>query len=196
MKIGDQDTGLILAAVKFAADRHRDQRRKGVDAVPYINHPIEVAALLWETGATRNASTIVAALLHDVIEDTKTAPEEIEQLFGSAILSLVLELTDDKSLPKAKRKSLQITDAPHKSPEAKLIKIADKICNLRDISGRPPKDWSFRRKLDYLDWSEKVVEGLRGSNAQLEALFDQTLHACRVTLLEEATTDDIGAPRN
>ncbi len=194
MVLSDEDMGMVLTAMKFAADRHRDQRRKGADAVPYVNHPIEVAVLLWEVGGVRKVSAIAAALLHDVIEDTKTTPEDIERTFGDAVLSLVLELTDDKSLPKAERKRLQIVNAPHKSREAKQIKIADKICNLRDIMAHPPKDWPVRRKLDYLDWSEKVVEGIRGCNAQLESLFDQILAECRGMLLDQATSRDIGSP--
>jgi guanosine-3',5'-bis(diphosphate) 3'-pyrophosphohydrolase len=172
----------ILAAIHFSADKHRNQRRKDAESTPYINHPIEVAGLLWRIGNVRDISVIIAALLHDLIEDTKTTPDEIASRLGERVLSMVLEVTDDKRLPKSERKRLQIEHAPHLSDEAKQIKLGDKICNVRDIADSPPKDWDAQRRRDYLDWAEKVVEGIRGCNPPLEAFYDEVLRDARKKL--------------
>lgn len=172
----------IFSALKFAADKHAKQRRKGPEDTPYINHPIEVAEILINVGEIGDTDTLVAAILHDTIEDTKTTAEELGSLFGSNVLSLVLECTDDKSLPKAERKRLQVVHAPHKSPKAKLIKIADKISNVKDLVREPPTDWSLDRVREYLDWSERVVSGLRGENAHLDELYDASLKSARKQL--------------
>lgn len=164
--------GLILSAAAFAADRHRNQRRKDADASPYINHPIALANVLTNEGGIDDPVVICAALLHDTIEDTETTEAELVALFGSEITNVVLEVTDDKSLPKQQRKLLQIEHAAKISSQAKLVKLADKICNLRDIGSSPPADWSMTRKSEYYDWAKQVVDNLRGANAQLEAVFD------------------------
>jgi guanosine-3',5'-bis(diphosphate) 3'-pyrophosphohydrolase len=142
---------------------------------PYINHPIEVAETLWETGGVRDGTALIAAILHDTIEDTETTPDEIRTLFGEEILKVVLEVTDDKSLPSPVRKQLQIDHAPHISPEAKLVKLADKICNLYDLIHSPPRMWTLRRRQTYLLWTEQVVAGLRGTNLALENRYDELL---------------------
>ena len=175
MTFSEQDLSHILAALRLSADRHRNQRRKNIESTPYINHPIDVADLLWRIGNVRDTTVIIAALLHDVIEDTKTAPVEIECLFGNTVLSVVLELTDDKSLPKSERKRLQIEHSPYLSAAAKQISLADKICNVLDTVLSPPKDWSIERRIDYLDWTEQVVAGLRGCNPPLEQYYDEVL---------------------
>lgn len=167
--------GSILKAIRFSAEKHNDQRRKDSRSSPYINHPIQVAETLWTVGGVRDEALLVAAILHDTIEDTDTTPEEIRSQFGDEVLGLVLEVTDDKSLPKEVRKQLQIETAIRKSPKAKLLKLADKLCNIHDVTVFPPKDWSLRRKQEYLLWSEKVVKGLRGSNHALETRYDQEL---------------------
>jgi (p)ppGpp synthase/HD superfamily hydrolase len=174
MNLSEPDFTLFLKALRFATIKHQNQLRKD-GTTPYIIHPIEVTQILWETGAVRDLATLLAALLHDTIEDTGTQPEEIQQEFGQEVLSLVQEVTDDKSLPKAERKRLQVEHAPHKSPRARQIKIADKINNIQAITHTPPKDWPYQRKHEYLEWSEKVVHGLRGHNPALEALYDQVL---------------------
>ncbi|RKZ72618.1 MAG: phosphohydrolase [Gammaproteobacteria bacterium] len=163
---------LLLAALKFAAKKHRDQRRKDQGATPYINHPIEVAETLWFQGNVRDMITIVGALLHDTLEDTNATTEEIRQQFGEQVLALVQEVTDDKSLPKLERKRLQIEHAPHQSARAKQVKLADKICNVTDIINSPPHNWSLKRCQEYIDWSKQVVAGLRGINPALEACYD------------------------
>jgi guanosine-3',5'-bis(diphosphate) 3'-pyrophosphohydrolase len=171
MECADQDISSLLSALRFSAERHRDQRRKDAESTPYINHPIQVAEILWRVGGVRDLKVIVGALLHDIIEDTETEPQEIEQLFGSEVLSIVLEVTDDKSLPKTERKLLQIERASGLSQAAKLIKIADKICNVRDVISSPPAKWSQERRVEYLKWTKKVVAGLRGCNQALESLY-------------------------
>jgi guanosine-3',5'-bis(diphosphate) 3'-pyrophosphohydrolase len=168
-----------LQAAEFAADRHRDHRRKDAGASPYINHPLAVAALLARKGGVDDVTLLMAALLHDTVEDTATMPEELAGWFGEDVRALVAEVTDDKSLPKARRKQLQIENAPHKSDRAKQLKIADKICNLRDLNGDSPADWDHDRKRQYLDWAERVVAGCRGVNEKLDALFDNAVAAAR-----------------
>jgi GTP diphosphokinase / guanosine-3',5'-bis(diphosphate) 3'-diphosphatase len=164
--------GPIIQAVAFAAAKHRNQRRKDAEASPYINHPIALADVLVNAGGIEDPTVLCAAILHDTIEDTETRPEELERHFGRQVTAIVLEVTDDKSLDKQVRKQLQIDHAPHLSHEAKLVKLADKICNLRDILDSPPADWSRERKQAYLDWTDQVIAGLRGTHPGLEAVFD------------------------
>ena len=166
----------FIKAVAFAAEKHRKQRRKDADASPYINHPIALANVLANEGDIANQDILIGAILHDTIEDTKTTPEELKSIFGEKIASIVIELTDDKNLPKGQRKALQIEHAAHASMEAKLVKLADKICNLRDILSAPPQDWTLQRRLDYFTWAEQVVAGLRGSNSKLEKIFDELMY--------------------
>ena len=162
----------FIKAVSFAADKHKNQRRKDVEASPYINHPIALANVLANEGGIANKDVLCAAMLHDTIEDTETTEEELKQVFGNKITSIVLEVTDDKSLPKDIRKQNQVEHAPHISIEAKMVKLADKICNLRDILSSPPADWSLERKQAYFKWAAEVVAGLRGTNIKLERSFD------------------------
>ncbi len=177
-----ETTGQLLEAIRFSAEKHRNQRRKDSEQSPYINHPIEVTQLLWEVGRVRDIDVLLAAVLHDTVEDTDTRPEEIRERFGVQVLSFVMEVTDDKSLPKAKRKRLQIENAAHKSYSAKLIKLADKACNVRNLVTMPPKDWSLERRQKYLLWTEQVVAGLRGTNAALEEYYDHELASGKMLL--------------
>ena len=167
--------GVFVKAVAFAADKHRTQRRKDADASPYINHPIALANVLANEGGVTDVVVLSAAVLHDTIEDTNTTAEELTAIFGAKITATVLDVTDDKSLDKHVRKQRQIEHAPHISKEAKLVKLADKICNLRDILVSPPADWSPERKQGYFDWAAKVVAGVRGVHPELEAVFDGLL---------------------
>lgn len=176
------DIAVLVSAAAFAAEKHRDQRRKGADASPYINHPIALAYVLAREAGIVDVPTLAAALLHDTVEDTDTTAEELRELFGDEITAIVLEVTDDKSLPKADRKRLQIEHAPHLSPRAKLVKLADKICNLRDIRRTPPADWSFERRREYSEWASRVVDGLRGTHSGLEALFNAELSSLHQVL--------------
>jgi guanosine-3',5'-bis(diphosphate) 3'-pyrophosphohydrolase len=167
--------GAFVRAVAFAAEKHRNQRRKDADASPYINHPIALANVLANQGGVRDPLVLCAAVLHDTIEDTETTADELRALFGPKVTSVVLEVTDDKSLEKHVRKQRQVDHAPHISFEAKLVKLADKISNLRDILASPPADWSKERKQAYFDWAAKVVTGVRGVHPGLEAVFDRLL---------------------
>jgi len=171
----DESTGMFLKAIHFSAGKHRDQRRKDEVHSPYINHPIDVARRLWEIGGVRDSTTLVSAMLHDTLEDTQTNPDEIRMLFGEAVLAVVLEVSDDKSLPKQTRKRLQIEHAPHISDRAKLVKLADKSANLFDLIYSPPRAWSFERRQRYLLWTEQVVAGLCGTNLALEKNYDEIL---------------------
>ncbi len=173
IRTAEDPVGLILRAVAFAAEKHKNQRRKDADATPYINHPIGLANVLKQEGEVADVAVLVAAILHDTIEDTETTADELRTIFGEEVTSIVLEVTDDKSLPKAERKRLQIEHAAVASPKAKLVKLADKICNLRDIAASPPADWSIERKRDYFAWAAKVVMGCRGVNPSLEGSFDE-----------------------
>jgi guanosine-3',5'-bis(diphosphate) 3'-pyrophosphohydrolase len=174
------DLVLILNAASFAATRHRDQRRKDIDASPYINHPLALADILAREGGITDGRVIAAALLHDTVEDTETTIEELVERFGKRVAGIVAEVSDDKALPKEERKRLQIVKSGSKSHEARLVKLADKIANLRDIANSPPADWSDVRKAEYFDWAKAVIDGLRGTNASLEAAFDEA-YGRRVT---------------
>lgn len=169
----------LLEAASFAAKKHTGQTRKGENAEPYINHPLEVANLLANVGNVEDTDVLIAAILHDTVEDCEVKKEEITELFGETAANYVMEVTDDKKLPKAERKQMQIEHAPHLSPGAKQIKLADKISNITDITNSPPADWSLQRKIEYLEWGEKVVAGLRGVNANLERYFDETAAKAR-----------------
>jgi len=164
----------ILKAARFASVKHVSQKRKGLAAEPYLNHLIEVAELVSLAIAEPDPNVIAAAFLHDTIEDTRTSKEELIEAFGSDIAALVCEVTDDKSLPKAERKRLQIEHAPTLSARAQTIKIADKISNLRGILFTPPEDWDLRRKQEYFAWAKRVVDGCTAPNAFLKAEFERT----------------------
>ena len=172
----------LLKAIAFAADKHRQQRRKDAEASPYINHPIAVATVLAAEGDVSDEATLLAAVLHDTVEDTQTTFVELEEHFGAEVAGLVRELTDDKSLEKGERKRLQIEHARESSIRAKQVKIADKICNIRDITVSPPADWSLQRRREYLAWSEQVVDGCRDVNPKLDQAFDQAITRARTVI--------------
>ena len=167
--------GMFVKAVAFAAEKHRNQRRKDDEASPYINHPIALANVLANEGGVTDVAVLCAAVLYDKTEDTETTSAELTAIFGPQVAAIVLEVTDDKTLDKDVRKQLQIEHAPHLSREAKLVKLADKICNLRDILASPPADWSPERKQGYFGWAAQVVAGVRGVHPGLEAVFDGLL---------------------
>jgi GTP diphosphokinase / guanosine-3',5'-bis(diphosphate) 3'-diphosphatase len=168
----EEELSLLLRTLAFAARKHRHQRRKDARGLPYINHPIGLANVLLSEGGVFDIQVLCAAILHDTLEDTSATRTELTTLFGEKICSIVIEVTDDKRLPKRERKRLQIEHASGLSPEAKLVKLADKICNLRDVLASPPVGWSRSRKREYFEWAKQVVDGLRGSNSALEVVFD------------------------
>ena len=165
----------LLAAAAFSAERHRDQRRKGGRDTPYINHPLEVAERLVRIGGVEDTDVLIAAILHDTIEDTDTTAEEIADHFGRTVCSLVLEVTDDRNLTSSERKRLEIEHAPGLTPGAKMIKLADKTCNVADMASNPPSSWTRQRRRDYLDFAEQIALGCRGVNPALDAEFQRVL---------------------
>ncbi len=162
---------LLTQALAFAAHKHRDQRRKDPDASPYINHPITLMDILVNEGQVQDAKILCAALLHDTVEDTETTQEELQQAFGQTIAGIVMEVTDDKNLEKLERKRMQVEHAPHLSPAAQLVKLADKIANLRDITVSPPEEWNLERKQAYFDWALDVVDAMPDAWPELKKLF-------------------------
>ncbi len=145
--MNETPTQLLLRAMTFAAEKHKNQSRKNAGGTPYINHPLAVAELLAREGGVVDISVLVAAVLHDTIEDTETTSDELKNLFGPEVAEVVAEVTDDKSRPKAERKRLQVEHAARLSTRAKLVKLADKICNVRDVADDPPKDWPLAQGL-------------------------------------------------
>jgi len=173
------DLTTLIQAINFAAKKHSAQKRKGADEQPYVNHVLEVANLLASVGKIEDYNVLIAAVLHDTIEDTETTRQEITKLFGATVSGYVAEVTDDKSLPKETRKQLQVEHAPHLSNGAKYIKLGDKISNIRDVSENPPDGWSDERRLEYVNWGKQVIDGLRGVNENLEKHFDELVAMVR-----------------
>lgn len=165
----------ILTAAIFAAHKHQGHIRKDDRGSPYVTHPLSVARLIYQIGQVQDTHILIAAILHDTIEDTPTSPDEIRDRFGEDVLSIVLEVTDDKSLQKERRKQLQVIHSPHLSYGARIVKLADKIVNCQDILHMPPKDWTLVRRQDYIQWAADVVAQIRGTNPPLEAVFDEML---------------------
>ncbi|KAK9874549.1 hypothetical protein WA026_005388 [Henosepilachna vigintioctopunctata] len=162
----------LIECVNFAAIKHKNQRRSDPQRTPYINHPIGVAYILTNEAKVTDLNVIKAAILHDTVEDTDTSFDEILGIFGKEVRDIVIEVTDDKTLPKDERKQLQIEHAPGSSREAKLVKLADKLYNLRDLNRSTTVGWTTKRVQEYFEWSKKVVDGLRGTNAVLESRLD------------------------
>jgi guanosine-3',5'-bis(diphosphate) 3'-pyrophosphohydrolase len=176
------ETAQLLHALAFAAHKHRDQRRKDINASPYINHPIAVAEILAREGGVGDVAILMAAVLHDTVEDTECSFEELEAEFGAEVASMVREVTDDKKKPKQERKALQVEHARTASPAAKQIKIADKVSNIRDITTSPPAGWTVARRIEYLEWSARVVAGCLEVNPALDAVFADAIAAAHRSL--------------
>lgn len=172
----------LFTAAIFAARKHQGQARKDAAASPYVTHPLSVARILWQIGGVREVPTLVAAILHDTLEDTATTESELAQQFGKAVLETVLEVTDDKSLPKMERKRLQVLHAPELSQPARLIKLGDKWVNCEDILTSPPQGWPLIRRQHYIQWAADVILQLRGTNPGLEAAFDALLEKAQAEL--------------
>ncbi|CAF3506256.1 unnamed protein product [Adineta steineri] len=161
----------FMHALQFAAHKHRFQKRKDSDGTPYINHPIGVAHILSNEAGIKDIDLLIVALLHDTVEDTETTHEELQQEFGTRIADLVAELTDDKNLPKAERKRLQILNAKQLSSDAIIVRLADKIYNLRDLNRETPIGWSEQRVKEYFEWSVQIARQLAGHNAQMDEIL-------------------------
>lgn len=178
------DLQRVIDAVAFAADAHRNQRRKDQDATPYINHPVALVRILSLEGGVDDADVLCAAALHDYLEDCcgqdgqpslDTGRALIGGRFGARVLAYVEAVTDDKTLEKAERKRQQVEHAAHVPDGAKLVKLADKIANLRDLAQSPPAAWEPARRRAYFDWAAQVVDRVRGVHPQLEVAFDAAL---------------------
>ena len=174
---------LILKAAHFSAQKHSTQRRKDENASPYINHPISVALAIAQIGGVDDPEILAAALLHDTLEDTETTPEELEAEFGKKVCEYVLDVTDDKTLPKDERKRRQIEHAKKISKGAALIKLGDKISNVTDVTNNPPADWDINRRKQYLDWAEKVIENCPKVNDRMENKFQEIIKQGREALI-------------
>lgn len=184
----------LLRALAFAAEKHKDHRRKDDNASPYINHLIAAARILVEEGRVTDEELILAAILHDTVEDTETSFAELEEHFGRTVAGIIREVTDDKTLKKEVRKQLQEEHAPKASSQAKQLIIADKICNVRDIMHNPPSGWSLERKQEYILWTRRVVAGCRNVNERLDKAYDDTVsdavrHLGALTGLSAELTD-------
>lgn len=167
----------VCQALDFAAQKHATQRRKGVAQEPYINHLAEVSLLLAEATGGSDVNLVIAGLLHDCIEDQGVRFEELVERFGEDIAALVRDVTDDKSLPKAERKRLQVVDTPHKSDRVKMLKLADKTSNLRSMRTSPPREWDRQRRQEYFAWARAVVAGCGEVNAYLNERFEEAYAA-------------------
>ena len=183
------NVALVLRAAEFAAHKHRNQRRKGATQRPYIGHCIEVARLVADVGKVDDANVLAAALLHDTVEDTDTTREELRELFGAVIDDLVAEVTDDKTLDSKVRKDAQVTHAPHLTDGAKVIKLADKISNVREIGVDPPEIWTIERRQEYFAWAARVVAAIGSINPELERLFASTLETSTRILAAQTSED-------
>ena len=172
---------LVLKAAAFSAHEHREHRRRDIKRTPYINHPLAVAEALCVEGRVRDPEILAAALLHDTLEDTTTTYAELHREFGSRIAVLVAEVSDDRTMHKAKRKRVQVDRAASLSSAAQQIKIADKLCTVRDILERPPARWTTKRKRAYFEWAKKVVDRVRSANPEIAAKFDAAYAAWRET---------------
>jgi (p)ppGpp synthase/HD superfamily hydrolase len=174
---------IVLKAADAAARWHVHQRRKGAAKEPYINHLLEVAMLVAEATNGKDLDLVVAALLHDAIEDSEVSYKLVAETFGTNVADLIAEVTDDKRLPKEERKRLQAETAQTKTAHAKILKLADKTSNLRALASSPPPDWSVRRRIEYIEWARKVVAGLRGANPMLEKQFDEAARAAEQSIV-------------
>lgn len=172
------DLSRLLQALDFAAERHSAQRRKGPDAAPYVNHLIEVAMLVANVAAVEDVEVLIAAVLHDVLEDTPTAADEISQRFGDRVAELVQALSEDKSLPRQRRRELTLQELPARGVEIKIIKLADLSSNIKLL----PDNWSAERKLEYLEWTERAATICSPACAPLAALYWQRAGVTRARL--------------
>jgi (p)ppGpp synthase/HD superfamily hydrolase len=182
------DILLVTRAWNFSAQHHATQKRKGEAQEPYVNHLAEVAELVAEATRGQDANLVAAAVLHDTIEDTETSFAELRTTFNADIADLVAEVTDDKTLPKALRRQLQIENAAKKSRRAKILKLADKTSNLLSLAKSPPADWNLEERRDYLTFALDVAKGLRGANPWLETQFDTAAAQAEATLVQAPAT--------
>ena len=168
----------LLEALDFAAQRHSAQRRKGPDAAPYVNHLIEVAMLVASVGQIDDDDVLIAAVLHDVLEDTPTQAEEVSARFGARVCGFVEALSDDKALPRKRRREITLEELPEMEALVKVIKLADLASNIKLL----PQAWSDERKLEYLEWSERAATICSVECQPLADLYWQRAGATRAAL--------------
>lgn len=166
--LDDAEIDLILAAIEFATDKHKDQVRKNKDKSPYITHPLLVTLYLVEDGKVRDSQLITAALLHDTVSDSVATSDEIQKKFGKQVALYVGEMTEDKGAPRAERKRRQVIAAAHQSLGAAQIRMADQLCNLKELRTTPPEDWNRTRIDEYYHWSQSVLDRLPTANPELK----------------------------
>ena len=174
---------MFVRALAFASRKHVNQRRKDANASPYINHPIALVSILVDEAGVHDMDVLCAALLHDILEDSETTAAELAETFGDTLAGIVIEVTDDKTLAKEERKRLQIEHAPRLTPAARLVKVADKIANLRDVADNPPANWPLARRHEYFDWAKQVVDAIPDVPQLLRKIFDD-VYARRPTIKE------------
>ena len=126
---------MIVKAIEFATRAHASQVRKS-DGMPYIGHPMAVMALVNMHGGSEEAQ--IGALLHDVVEDTDVSFQEIGDIFGDSVMSLVREVTEEGAEGDVKasweaRKQASIDALSHKSLDALIITAADKLHNVMGL---------------------------------------------------------------
>lgn len=177
---------LVTQAADFAARLHTGQTRKGVASEPYINHLAEVASLLASSLDEPDAYLVAAAWLHDSIEDAGATREQLDALFGQFVADIVVEVTDDKNLPKAERKRLQVVNTPHKSKDARMLKLADKTSNVRALAASPPADWEPERCFAYVEWAQSVAASCKGLNDKLDRAFDAAVEEARKAISQRS----------
>ncbi|MFD2251936.1 hypothetical protein FHS82_003350 [Pseudochelatococcus lubricantis] len=183
----------LTRALVYAAEAHANQRRKGAAQEPYINHLIEVLDLVARATGGEDGELLIAALLHDVVEDTPISAEELAATFGARVARIVIENSDDMTLPKDERRRQRIAAMAHKSPEARIVKTADVISNLRAIAVSPPAGWAMDRRLGYLEGCRQLIDAGRGANAVIETLFDQTAADAERAIRADAALEVDGA---
>lgn len=163
--------GLVVRAAYFAGEKHRLQRRSDIEQTPYINHPLELAHILTEEGDIYCMDTICASLLHDTLEDTETSPEELNKHFGEIITSIVIEVSNDMTLNSQQRREYELRKVASLSNKAKLVKIADKLANIRDVSTMPPAGWTREKKQNYFDFALEIVDQVKDASPRLHQIF-------------------------
>ncbi len=180
--VGKLDLGLVMRAAQFAATRHADQRRKGRDQEPYVNHLIEVTGHLAHSSRADDGILLAAGFLHDTVEDTDTTNAELVSLFGVEVAAVVAEVTDEKFQRKDDRKRLQVERIALKSTRAQFLAVADKTANVASIIRSPPMDWTRQRMTEYGDWADSVVSQVHGLDTYLDDAFVRALKDLRAKL--------------
>jgi len=177
----DNDISTLLKAVSWGFQRHCYQKRK-ISGAPYFTHPIGVASIALNAGV-KNINVLIACLLHDVVEDTKTTIDDVKREFGKTISDIVAEVTDDKMLPREEQKKSQLIRAEKMSDEAKIVKLADKIHNLRDAYYiGPPKKWTKQSYKNYVNHAKKFMNKVKGTNIKLEKLLQNIIDKSLISI--------------